>query len=88
MEIKKELPEIFEAFSEARRNGFIAAKAFKDQNKPMIGTFCTFMPQEIPLAMGAATVSLCATSDETVGEAEKDLPRNLCPLIKSKLWIW
>jgi len=83
MNIKKDLPEIFEEFSDARRNGFIAAKAFKDQNKPMIGTFCTFMPQELPLAMGAATVSLCATSDETVGEAEKDLPRNLCPLIKS-----
>ena len=83
MDIKKELPQIFEEFSEARRNGFIAAKAFKDQNRPMIGTFCTFMPQELPLAMGAATVSLCATSDETVGEAEKDLPRNLCPLIKS-----
>lgn len=83
MNIKKELPEIFEDFSEARRNGFIAAKAFKDQDKPMVGTFCTFMPQELPLAMGAATVSLCATSDETIPEAEKDLPRNLCPLIKS-----
>lgn len=83
MDIRRNLPEIFEEFSEARRNGFIAAKAFKDQNKPMIGTFCTFMPQELPLAMGAATVSLCATSDETVADAEKDLPRNLCPLIKS-----
>jgi len=83
MTIRKELPEIFEDFSEARRNGFINAKKFKDQNRPMVGTFCTFMPQELPLAMGAATVSLCATSDETVGVAEKDLPRNLCPLIKS-----
>ncbi len=83
MELRRELPEIFEEFSEARRNGFISAKNFKDQNKPMVGTFCTFMPQELPLAIGAATVSLCATSDETVGEAEKDLPRNLCPLIKS-----
>lgn len=83
MEVKKALPEIFEEFSEARRNGFIAAKNFKETNRPMIGTFCTFMPQELPLAMGAASVSLCATSDETIGEAEKDLPRNLCPLIKS-----
>ncbi len=81
--IKKELPEIFESFSEARRNGFLGAKAFKEQNRPMVGTFCTFMPQELPLAMGAAIVSLCATSDETITEAEKDLPRNLCPLIKS-----
>ena len=83
MELIKDLPEIFEGFSEARRNGFISAKQFKEQNKPMIGTFCTYMPQEIPLAMGAAVVSLCATSDETIAEAEVDLPRNLCPLIKS-----
>lgn len=83
MEFRKELPEIFEDFSDARKNGFITAKNFKDQNKPLVGTFCTYMPQEIPLAMGAAVVSLCATSDETIGEAEKDLPRNLCPLIKS-----
>ena len=33
--------------------------------------------------MGAATVGLCSTSDETITEAEKDLPKNLCPLIKS-----
>jgi benzoyl-CoA reductase/2-hydroxyglutaryl-CoA dehydratase subunit BcrC/BadD/HgdB len=83
MTIRKELPIIFEDFSEARRNGFVAAKKFKEQNRPMIGTFCTFMPQEIPLAIGAATVSLCATSDETIDAAEKELPRNLCPLIKS-----
>ncbi len=83
MELIKDLPEIFEGFSEARINGFISAKQFKEQNKPMIGTFCTYMPQEIPLAMGAAVVSLCATSDETIAEAEVDLPRNLCPLIKS-----
>jgi len=83
MELKKNLPEIFEGFSDARKNGFMTAKAFKEQNRPMIGTFCTFMPQEIALAMGAATVSLCATSDETIGEAERELPRNLCPLIKS-----
>lgn len=83
MSIRKELPEIFEDFAEARKNGFLAAKKFKDENKPMIGTFCTFMPQELPLAMGAAVVSLCATSDETITEAERDLPRNLCPLVKS-----
>ncbi len=83
MELKKTLPEIFDQFADARKNGFIAAKALKEQNIPMVGTFCTYMPQELPLAMGAAVVSLCATSDETIPEAEKELPRNLCPLIKS-----
>lgn len=33
--------------------------------------------------MDAAVVSLCATSDETIPAAEQDLPKNLCPLIKS-----
>ncbi|MBU3136995.1 2-hydroxyacyl-CoA dehydratase family protein [Clostridium gasigenes] len=83
MDLKKELPAIFENFSEARRNGFITAKTLKDNNIPLVGTFCTYMPQEIVMAAGAVVVSLCSTSDETIGEAEIDLPRNLCPLIKS-----
>ena len=31
----------------------------------------------------SSTVGLCSMSDETIGEAERVLPRNLCPLIKS-----
>lgn len=83
MELQKNLPEIFEEFAEGRRNAFIKAKELKDKEVPLIGVFCTYFPQEIALAMGAATVSLCATSDETIADAEQDLPRNLCPLIKS-----
>ena len=83
MELQKKLPEIFEEFAESRRNAFIKAKELKDKDIPLIGVFCTYFPQEIALAMGAATVSLCATSDETITDAEQDLPRNLCPLIKS-----
>lgn len=83
MELQKNLPEIFEEFAEGRRNAFITAKELKDKDIPLIGVFCTYFPQEIALAMGAATVSLCSTSDETIADAEQDLPRNLCPLIKS-----
>lgn len=83
MEIRKELPEIFKSFSEARQAGFISAKEYKDAGNPMIGIFCTYFPQELAMAMAAVTVGLCASSDETITEAEKDLPRNLCPLIKS-----
>ncbi|MBV4449971.1 2-hydroxyacyl-CoA dehydratase family protein [Clostridium tyrobutyricum] len=83
MDIKKELPEIFSSFSEARKNGFIKAKELKEKNRPLVGTFCSYMPQEIAMAAGAAVVSLCSTSDETIEEAENYLPKNLCPLIKS-----
>ena len=35
------------------------------------------------MAAGAIPVGLCSFSDETIPEAEQDLPRNLCPLVKS-----
>lgn len=35
------------------------------------------------MAGGLVPVGLCSTSDETIAEAEKTLPRNLCPLIKA-----
>ena len=77
------LPVNFEEFSEARRNGFLAAKEIKDQGGLIAGTFCTYTPLEIFDAAGMYTVSLCGTSNETVADAERDLPKNLCPLIKS-----
>lgn len=83
MEIIKDLPEVFEEFAEQRKNSFLAVKQLKDQGVPVVGAYCTYFPQEIAMAMGAATVGLCSTSDETIAEAEKDLPKNLCPLIKS-----
>ena len=58
-------------------------KELKDKGTPVVGAYCTYFPKEIAMAMGASTVSLCSTSDETIPEAEKDLPKNLCPLIKS-----
>ena len=83
MSLITELPEVFEQFSDARQKGFLTVMELKEQGIPLVGTYCTFMPQEIAIAAGAVVVSLCSTNDETIEEAEKDLPRNLCPLIKS-----
>ena len=83
MELRKELPEVFEEFADARKNSFLAIKKIKDAGTPVVGVFCTYLPREIANAMGAAVVGLCSVSDETIPDAEKDLPRNLCPLIKS-----
>lgn len=77
------MPAIFESFSEARRNGFITMKNLKDAGRGVVGIFCTYVPTELILAAGLIPVGLCASSDETITEAEKVLPRNLCPLIKS-----
>lgn len=83
MELKKELPEIFEEFADTRKNSFLTIKELKEEGIPVVGVFCAYLPREIPNAMGAAVVGLCSVSDETIPDAEKDLPRNLCPLIKS-----
>lgn len=83
MKLITELPEVFEEFAEARRNAFVNVKNIKDQGIPVIGSYCTYFPTELALAAGAASVGLCSTSGETIPDAEKDLPANLCPLIKS-----
>ena len=83
MELIKDLPSVFEEFAEQRKNSFLRVKELKEKGMPVIGVFCTYFPQEIAMAMGACVVGLCSTSDETVRDAEQDLPSNLCPLIKS-----
>ncbi|RKD29276.1 hypothetical protein BET01_07930 [Lacrimispora algidixylanolytica] len=83
IQMKKELPQVFDSFAEARKNGFLAVKKIKDSGKGVVGQFCTYTPLEIFMAADLVSVSLCSTSDETIPEAEKDLPSNLCPLIKS-----
>lgn len=80
---KTELPEVFESFAEARQKGFLAMKNIKDSGKGVVGVFCTYTPLEIFMAADLVSVGLCSTSDETIPEAEKVLPSNLCPLIKS-----
>ncbi len=42
MEVIKDLPEVFEEFAEQRKNSFLAIKKIKDQNIPVIGSYCTY----------------------------------------------
>ena len=78
-----DLPKDFNAYEEARREGFLKVKDLKDRGENVVGTFCTYTPSEIIDAAGVHSVSLCGTSDEPIHYAERDLPKNLCPLIKS-----
>lgn len=77
------LPERFEEFAEARRQGFIRMKELKDKGGKLCGTFCQFAPSEIIDAAGLYRVGLCGQSPEPIPAAETELPANLCPLIKS-----
>lgn len=64
-------------------NGAIKIKNIKENGGKIAGTFCSFTPVEILDAAGLHPVNLCGTSDKTIINSESDLPKNLCPLIKS-----
>ncbi|MTI85090.1 MAG: 2-hydroxyacyl-CoA dehydratase [Firmicutes bacterium] len=55
----------------------------KSAGGKVIGTFCVFVPEEIIRAAGGICIGLCSGIEIGAGEAEKVLPRNICPLIKS-----
>ena len=81
--IEQPLPSTFEEFNEQRKAAFIRVKDYKQAGNRLIGFLCSYTPLEIIDAAGASSVALCGTSDEVIPEAEKVLPANLCPLIKS-----
>lgn len=77
------LPEDFVTYPEARKQAFLNLKALKESGRRVVGTFCTYTPQELVDAAEATPVSLCAIGEENIPAAEKNLPKNLCPLIKA-----
>ena len=83
MKLVQNLPEIFEEFGEQRRKAFLDVKEYKDKGIPVIGMYCAYFPTELAMAVGAIPVGLCSFSNETVPAAERELPKSMCPLVKS-----
>jgi len=54
----------------------------KKAGRKVVGSFCTFVPEELVLALDGVMVGLCAGTEFATAEAEKLLPRNTCALIK------
>ncbi|PLX85364.1 MAG: 3-hydroxyacyl-ACP dehydratase [Desulfuromonas sp.] len=55
----------------------------KEAGKPVIGTFCVYVPEELVQAAGGICVGLCGGAQGSIADAEKILPRNICPMVKS-----
>ena len=70
-------------FEQMIDNCYEYAAAAKAAGRPIVGILCEYTPREIILAAGAVPICLCGGSAEMIGPAERDLPANLCPLIKS-----
>jgi len=57
----------------------------KDKGGIVVGTYCTYAPDELIMAANGISVGLCAGADVAPEAAMEFLPANLCPLIKSSL---
>jgi len=55
----------------------------KKEGKPVVGTFCVYIPEEVVVAAGGICVGLCGGSQGSIPDAERILPRNICPMVKS-----
>lgn len=80
---KPVMPKNIDEYEEARRQGFVNVKNFKEAGGRLVGTLCSYTPSEIIEAAGAANVGLCGTDNGVIPAAEVDIPKNMCPLIKS-----
>lgn len=70
-------------FSQMISNCLDYAESTKAAGRPIIGITCEFTPRELIMAAGGVPVCLCGGDADTIPPAERDLPANLCPLIKS-----
>jgi len=76
--------EYFDWFmSEIQGQRITEINELRAKKKPAVGTFCIFVPEEIIVGAGGACYGLCGGSATTIPDAESELPRNICPLIKS-----
>jgi len=64
-------------------NAIEYAEEEKKNGRKIVMMFCEFTPRELILAADAVPVCACGGSHEMAVAAERELPANLCPLIKS-----
>jgi benzoyl-CoA reductase/2-hydroxyglutaryl-CoA dehydratase subunit BcrC/BadD/HgdB len=76
-------PELLDEIATLKETNIIALKEYKERGGHAVGAYCLYSPIELVMAAGAFPISLCGTSENPIPAAEKVLPRNLCPLIKS-----
>ncbi|TJX13730.1 2-hydroxyacyl-CoA dehydratase [Tissierella creatinini] len=75
--------EILERFTNARVNAKEEIDYLKANGRKIVGTYCSFAPREIILAAGAVPIRLTDTTSQYDNEGEKDIPRNMCTIVKS-----
>jgi benzoyl-CoA reductase/2-hydroxyglutaryl-CoA dehydratase subunit BcrC/BadD/HgdB len=55
----------------------------KAAGRKVIGSYCTFVPEELILALDGISIGLCTGGEWATDQVDQILPRNTCALIKS-----
>jgi benzoyl-CoA reductase/2-hydroxyglutaryl-CoA dehydratase subunit BcrC/BadD/HgdB len=75
--------DLLDYFKRSVENAYQYASKMKQEGNQIVGIMCEYTPRELIMAAGAVPVCLCGGALEMIEPAEKDLPANLCPIIKS-----
>src|SRR5699024_10905618 len=75
--------EILDRFTNARVNAKEELDKLKLNGIKIVGTYCSFAPKEIILAAGAVPIRLIDTTSQYDNEGERDIPTNMCTIVKS-----
>lgn len=76
-------PECLKEFEKSGERFQLDVSELENTGTKVAGIYCLFAPVEIVRAAGAIPVSLCGKKEKPIADAERTLPPNLCPLIKS-----
>ncbi len=76
-------PDSYKYFESVNERCLLDLAEQKEMGRKVVGVYCLFAPTELIRAAGAIPVSLCGKKEAPIPHAEKVLPANLCPLIKS-----
>jgi len=68
----------------AEQGALEALRGARAAGRRVIGLFCTFIPDEIVLAVNAVPVRLCSGMSPV---ASDDLPRDTCPVVRGALYV-
>lgn len=79
----EQVNEVIKRFINAKSDLTSQLQNLKSTGVKIVGTYCSFAPEEIVLAANGKTIRMCNTSDEYVSAGEKSLPSNMCCIVKS-----
>lgn len=77
------MKSVLQRMEEYQENKVLDMKAAKEDGRKLVGFYCAYSPRELAVAAGAMSASLCGSVEEPLKAADRDLPRNLCPVVRS-----